>query len=57
MQAHYGKYFGEPITKNGLPAGFITDKQEIHDLTGFFGWTAWAAAAQRPGHDYSYTNN
>jgi nitric oxide reductase subunit B len=26
-------------------------------LTGFFAWTAWAAAAERPGHKYSYTNN
>ena len=22
----------------------------------FFTWTAWAAAAERPGHSYSYTN-
>src|SRR4029453_7155258 len=31
--------------------------QEIHELTAFFSWTAWASAAERPGHDYSYTNN
>src|SRR5699024_7565771 len=23
----------------------------------FFAWTAWASAADRPGQDYSYTNN
>ncbi len=35
----------------------ITDKAQIRDLTAFFAWTAWAAAAERPGHKYSYTNN
>ena len=35
----------------------ITDPQEIHELTAFFSWTAWASAAERPGHSYSYTNN
>ena len=28
----------------------ITDKAQIRDLTAFFAWTAWAAAAERPGH-------
>ena len=27
------------------------------ELTAFFAWSAWAASARRPGHDYSYTNN
>ena len=26
----------------------ITDPQEIHELTAFFSWTAWAGAAERP---------
>ena len=42
---------------NGLLANLITDPADIHDLTSFFAWTAWAAAAERPGHNYSYTNN
>jgi nitric oxide reductase subunit B len=37
--------------------GAITDPNEIHQLTSFFAWTARAAAANRPGHSYSYTNN
>ena len=32
-------------------------RRELRQLTAFFAWTAWAAAAERPGHDYSYTNN
>ncbi len=57
LKAHYAEYFGEPTTKYGLIPNMITDPQEIHQLTAFFAWTAWAAAAERPGHNYSYTNN
>lgn len=54
---HYAEYFGESTTKYGLLPDMITDPGEIRDLTAFFAWTAWAAAAERPGHSYSYTNN
>ncbi|MFW6600132.1 nitric-oxide reductase large subunit [Propionibacteriaceae bacterium Y2011] len=57
LREHYATIFGEPTTKYGLLPNLITDPEEIHDLTAFFAWTAWAAAAERPGHDYSYTNN
>ncbi|MGE5326941.1 MAG: cbb3-type cytochrome c oxidase subunit I, partial [Deltaproteobacteria bacterium] len=57
LQQHYAEYFGEPTTKFGLRPKAITDPQDIKDLTAFFAWSAWAASARRPGHDYSYTNN
>ena len=57
ITAHYAAFFGEDSTKYGLLPKLITDPTEIHDLTAFFAWTAWAAAAERPGHSYSYTNN
>ena len=57
LRQHYGDFFGVDSTENGLIPQAITDPAEIHDLTSFFGWTAWASAAERPGHDYSYTNN
>lgn len=57
IQSHYAAYFGENSTKYGLLPRLITDKAQIRDLTAFFAWTAWAAAAERPGHKYSYTNN
>ena len=53
----YGDFFAEPSTKYGLRPGAITDPQQIHQLTAFFGWSAWAASALRPGRRYSYTNN
>ena len=30
---------------------------QLRQLTAFFAWTAWAASTNRPGHNYSYTNN
>ena len=57
LKEHYADYFGSPTTQYGLIPNAITDPQDIHELTAFFAWTAWAAAAERPGHSYSYTNN
>jgi nitric oxide reductase subunit B len=54
---HYRRFFSEPTTKHGLRPDAITDRGDLAALTAFFGWTAWAGAAERPGHDYSYTNN
>jgi nitric oxide reductase subunit B len=57
LVGHYSRFFSEPTTKHGLRPEAITDRAELAQLTAFFGWTAWAGAAERPGHDYSYTNN
>ena len=57
LQGYYGEFFGDPTTANGLVPEAITDPQDIHDLTAFYAWTAWASAAERPGLGYSYTNN
>jgi nitric oxide reductase subunit B len=55
--AKWAAYFSGPALNGGLPAKYISDPDEIHKLTAFFAWTAWAAAADRPGRPYSYTNN
>jgi nitric oxide reductase subunit B len=54
---HYTRFFSNPTTVHGLRAKAITDPVELRQLTAFFAWTAWAASTNRPGHDYSYTNN
>ena len=41
----------------GMGPGAIPVPAEIRRITAFIAWTAWTAAARRPGHDYSYTNN
>ena len=57
IRAYYAEFFGVDTTEHGLLPSAITDPAQIRELTAFFGWTAWAAAAERPGHNYSYTNN
>ncbi|KKB98335.1 nitric-oxide reductase large subunit [Mycolicibacter arupensis] len=57
IEEYYAGYFGEASTKYGLLPHMIAESGDIRDLTAFFAWTAWAATADRPGHDYSYTNN
>jgi nitric oxide reductase subunit B len=54
---HYSNFFSDPKTEHGLLPHAITDPRQLRQLTAFFAWTAWAAAADRPGHNYSYTNN
>jgi nitric oxide reductase subunit B len=54
---HYEAFFTEPTTRFGLRPNVIADPGEVRQLTAYFAWTAWAAAALRPGRDYTYTNN
>jgi nitric oxide reductase subunit B len=53
----WGGYFQGSNAAPGLPARYIKNKDEIKNLTAFFAWAAWAAVANRPGKEYSYTNN
>jgi nitric oxide reductase subunit B len=53
----WGAYFGGTKAPPGLKAGTITDPAELDALTYYFAWAAWACVANRPGKDYSYTNN
>jgi nitric oxide reductase subunit B len=54
---YWAGYFSKPTGNGGLPAKYITDPEELRQLTAFFAWTAWASVANRPGKPYSYTNN
>ena len=56
-QPHYRAYLGNPTTEFGLRPNAIDDPVAIHRLTAYFSWAAWATSAERPGHNYSYTNN
>jgi nitric oxide reductase subunit B len=57
LENYYREFFSEPSTRNGLRPNAISDPRDAHQLTAFFSWSAWTAAALRPGHDYSFTNN
>lgn len=50
-------YLSDPTHNGGLKADLITDPGELHQLSAFVAWSAWATIANRPGCDYSYTNN
>ncbi len=53
----WSEHFSDPADDAGLPGKYIRDPEEIRQLVAFFAWAAWASAAQRPGREYSYTNN
>ncbi|HXR39819.1 MAG TPA: hypothetical protein VN776_12025, partial [Terracidiphilus sp.] len=53
----WSDYFTRKDAAPGLPANYIRNATELKALTSYFAWAAWAAAANRPGKDYSYTNN
>ena len=57
LEAHYAEYFAEPSAHTGLRLQRLLTPTDVHALTSFFAWSAWASAANRPGKDYSYTNN
>jgi nitric oxide reductase subunit B len=54
---HWGDYFSGSTAAAGLPQKYIRERTELDDLATYFTWAAWAAVANRPGKDYSYTNN
>jgi len=39
------------------PANYISDRQEVANLSSFFYWGAWVCVSERPGSAYSYTHN
>jgi nitric oxide reductase subunit B len=41
----------------GFLPGTVPTSEERRQIARFFFWTAWAASANRPGLDHSYTNN
>lgn len=55
--AYWRVYFQDPAKNGGLFANAITDDKELHDLTAFIAWAAWASVVERPGTGHSYTNN
>lgn len=55
---HCTRMFTDPDYPEAFrPTGYIDDPQELRNLAAFMYWGAWAAAADRPGTDYSYTQN
>jgi nitric oxide reductase subunit B len=60
---HYTQLFGgDPALAQlredyALSAKPITDPVRLERLSQFFFWTSWACVTNRPGEDFTYTNN
>lgn len=57
LEPYWADYFSAPTRAPGLAARSITDAAEIRPLNAFFAWATWATVTNRPGKDYTYTNN
>ena len=58
LRKYYMNLYIDNNTDNTFPPpDYITDRQEISDLSDFFFWGAWVCGAERPGVDFSYTHN
>lgn len=42
---------------HSIPDGWFKNDTQIHNVTAFFAWTAWAASANRLNAPFSYTAN
>lgn len=54
------KHFDSEFTTDSklpLPANYIKEENERLQLTRFFAWSAWACSTNRPGKDFTFTNN
>ncbi len=55
---HYTQMFKNPDYKDAFVMDeYISDLDQLEDLSAFFFWGGWVAAANRPGETYSYTHN
>ncbi len=54
---YWSAYFTRKDDAPGLPSDYIKSPAELKNLTAYFAWATWATVTNRPGKDYTYTNN
>jgi len=57
QRGEWSNYFSGKNPAPGLPSAYIKHPEELASLAAYFAWASWATVADRPGKDYSYTNN
>ncbi len=58
LRKYYLDFFIDANTDSSFPPpGYISDREEVKDLSDFFFWGAWVCAVKRPGSEFSYTHN
>ena len=55
--AHFSDVFMNGNSAYAIPPGSVSTPERMRQFAGFIFWTAWSAAAERPGQTVSYTNN
>jgi nitric oxide reductase subunit B len=54
---HYSDIFMNGNTAYSIPKGSISSPERMRQMGAFIFWTAWAASANRPGEEITYTHN
>src|SRR5579883_2579583 len=54
---HFSEVFMNGNTAYAIPAASVSSPERMRQLAGFFFWTAWSAAVDRPADHVSYTHN
>jgi nitric oxide reductase subunit B len=57
QRTEWSEYFSGTTPAPGLPSAYIKHPEELSALAAYFAWASWATVADRPGKNYSYTNN
>jgi len=57
LRSYWEQEFGKGNPRYGFLENTVRTPAERKDIADFFFWTAWAAGANRPNADFSYTNN
>jgi nitric oxide reductase subunit B len=57
LARHYSDIFGRGRPEYAIPSGALTNAAKQRQMAAFFWWTSWAASTNRPGSDYTYTQN
>ena len=55
--AHFSQVFVKGNPAYAIPEGSVSSPERMRQFAGFIFWTAWSAAANRPGDTVSYTHN
>lgn len=54
---HFSEVFMKGNAAYAIPAGSVSSPERMRYFAAFMFWTAWSAAANRPGDTITYTNN
>jgi nitric oxide reductase subunit B len=57
LESYWADYFSRPNGAPGLPARWIDSPEDLRALNAYFTWATWATVTNRPGKNYTYTNN